>query len=187
VRFNLSRINRDDRARGLEDCLEPPAVIDQNAIQFRGALEHAVLVSVNRCGRSAICVYDDDSLDRFLTDIADKTPSLCTSDVSRRVLDKAADGCNRSEPNDGSGIAVPQAPSSIGDRTRLSVVRAHNSVGPSSSIQLRAERVAHQQQGSCRCENVDSRQFVTHGLTSFSVLFGGTDDAQARANPHAGQ
>src|SRR5882757_7942236 len=183
----LPSINGDDRSCGLEDRAEPSAAIDQNAIQLRGALEHTVLVNVDRSGRRAIRVYDNDSFDRFLRDVANKTPRLCTVDVSRRVLDKTSNGRNGSKPDNGSRLAVPPAAGGIGERTRPSVVGAHNSVGPGSSIQPGGEHVAHQQQGR-RCENADSPQFATHGLTSFSrFLFGGTDVAQARANPHAGQ
>src|ERR1700745_3414405 len=64
----LPSINGDDRSGGLEDCAEPSAAIDENAVQLRGALKHAVFVSVNRCGGGAIGVHDDDSLDRFLSD-----------------------------------------------------------------------------------------------------------------------
>ena len=138
----LPSINGDDRSGGLKDRAEPPAVIDQNAIQLRGALEHAVLVNVNRGGRGAICVYDDDSLDRFLSDVAGKTPGLCTVDISRRVLDKASDGCNRSEPDDGSGIAVAPPTGSIGELARASVIGAHDGMGPSNLVSLGTDDVS---------------------------------------------
>src|SRR5712671_3316060 len=95
----LPSINGDDRSGGLEDCAEPSAAIDQNAIQLCGGPEHTVLVNVDRTRRRAIGVYDDDSFDRFLRDVADKTADMCTVDVSRRVLDKAANGRNRSKPD----------------------------------------------------------------------------------------
>src|SRR5882762_6652222 len=119
---------------GLQDRAEPSAAINQNAIQLCGALEHTVLVNVDRAGCRAIRVYDDDSFDHFLRDVADKTPCLCPVDVSCRVLDKAADGRNRSKPDNGSGIAVPPAAGGGGERTRHSVVGAHNGVGPRNSI-----------------------------------------------------
>jgi len=130
----LPSLNGDDRSGGLEDRAEPSAAINQNAIQLCGALEHTVLVNVDRAGCRAIRVYDDDSFDHFLRDVADKTPCLCPVDVSCRVLDKAADGRNRSKPDNGSGIAVPPAAGGGGERTRHSVVGAHNGVGPRNSI-----------------------------------------------------
>src|SRR5258706_10485156 len=148
----LPSINGDDGSGGLEDRAEPSAAINQNAIQLCGALEHAVLVNVDRAGCSAIRMYVDDSLDRLRSDVADKTPRLCTVHVSRRVLDKASNGRNVSKPDNGSGIGVPPAAGGIGERTRPSVVGAHNGVGSSNSIQLPAEHVAHPQQGGCRCK-----------------------------------
>src|SRR6266403_6024977 len=68
----LPSLNGDDRSGGLEDRAEPSAAINKNAIQFCGALEHSVLVNVDRAGCGTICAYDDDSLDCFLSDVTDK-------------------------------------------------------------------------------------------------------------------
>src|SRR6266403_473346 len=138
----LPSINGDDRSGGLEDRAEPSAAINQNAIQFCGALEHSVLVNVDRAGCGAICAYDDDSLDCFLSDVTDKTSGLCTVDISPRVLDQVSDGCNRSEPDDGSGIAVTPAAGSPSLRARASVIGAHDGVGTSNLVQFGAHDVA---------------------------------------------
>src|ERR1700756_4775743 len=150
ARADPSPLRRDNRPGGLEDRAERSATIDQNAIPLPGSLEPPVLVNPDRRRCRGICVDDDDSFDPFLSDVADKTPGLCTSNISRCVLDKAADRRNGSKPHNSSGIAVPPAAGGIGERTRLSVIGVHDGLTRSLRVRPWPSYIAGQQGGRRR-------------------------------------